>query len=238
LHVKEVLERLWLLQQTDTEIRELARSSEELSAGTRSALAAVEKAKANVDAAHVRVKEALSVQHRHELELKQREDEINKAKLGLNSASNNKEYQGLLLRIGTLEAECGKVEEKILLAMETREERERDERAARELQKTAEAGLRAAEARVAAERDGIEKRVQETASRRGNIASEVPAESLRLYERIRGGNRSTGTAVTVVYGEYCQGCQMQVTPQQMTDLIGGTTLVICRTCQRILALGE
>lgn len=236
--MKDVLERLWLLQQTDSEIRDLNRSSDELSAGTRSAQAALEKAKAKVDAAHQHSKEALAVQHRHELELKQREEEIGKAKVGLNSASNNKEYQGLLLRIATIEAECGKIEEKILLAMEAREVCEGEERAAREAQKVAEAGLHAAEDRVAAERDGLDRRVKETESRRGEIASEVPADSLRLYERIRGGNRSTGTAVTVVHGEYCQGCQMQVTPQQMADLIGGTTLVICRTCQRILALGD
>ena len=235
--MKEVLDRLWQLQQADSEIRDLIKSRDDLSAGTASAQKALDATKAAGDAAHQRTKEALAVQHRHELELKQREDEIGKSKVGLNSASTNKEYQALLVKIGTLEAECGKVEEKILLAMESREGRESEEQAARAAQKQAEAGLRAAEARVADERDGVEQRIEEGRARRQEIAAELPPDTLKLYERIRGGNRSSGTAVAVVHGEYCQGCQMSVTPQQLTDLIGGTALVLSPTSQRILTLG-
>lgn len=236
--MKEVLEKLWTLQKLDTEIRDLERSRDELSAGTAAARKGVEAAKAKVEVAHAATKEVLALQHRHELELKGHEDEIEKSKIALNKAQSNKEYQGLLLKIGTLEAECGKVEEKILEAMELLETKNGAESVAKAALGEAEAALRAAEARVEEQRDGLEAKIVEIRGGRDEVAATVPPDQLRLYERIRGGNQSTGTAVAVVYGEYCQGCQMRITPQQHADLVGGTTLVLCRTCQRILSLGD
>jgi uncharacterized protein len=234
--VNEVLDQLWELQQVDVEIRDLDKQREALSESTRGAMAALEAAQAVVDAAHAKTQELKAAQHRHEIELGGKEDEINKSKLALNKADSNKEYQGLLLKIGALQAECGKIEELILLAMETVEGQEAAEAATRVQSGEAKAALTAAEAKVESERDGLDGRVAELRGRREGLSAEIPESQRKIYDRILGGNRSTGTAVCAVYGLYCQGCQMQITPQQEADLVGRAKLVLCRTCGRILIL--
>ena len=96
--------------------------------------------------------------------------------------------------------------------------------------------LREAEARVENERGTLDEQLAEQERGRGELAAAIPDKQLSLYERIRGGNRSSGSAVCAVHGMYCQGCQMEITPQQYADLVAGNKVVLCRTCQRILAL--
>lgn len=234
--MKQVLEQLWDLQQVDVQIRDLDKQREALSEGTRGATAALAAAQALADAAHAKTQELKAALHRHEMDLAGKEDEINKAKLALNKVANNKEYQGLLVKIGSLEAESGKVEEHILLAMESVEVQEALEGRTRLKVDEAKAALRAAEAKVEAERDGLDSRVAELRGTREGLAAGIPDVQRKIYERILAGNRSTGTAVCAVYGEYCQGCQMQITPQQQADLVGRNKIVLCPTCSRILVL--
>jgi predicted nucleic acid-binding Zn-ribbon protein len=100
----------------------------------------------------------------------------------------------------------------------------------------AEAGLRDAETKLAGEKAALEGEAGAAAAERTRLAGEVPPEAIRVYERIRAGNKRSGTAVAAVHGEYCQGCQMAITPQELTELIQGQRILICRTCQRILVL--
>jgi predicted nucleic acid-binding Zn-ribbon protein len=87
-----------------------------------------------------------------------------------------------------------------------------------------------------ARKSAMEAEAAEAASQRTTLSAQVPAEALRVYERIRAGNKRSGTAVAVVHGEYCQGCQMAITSHELTELIKGDKICICRTCQRILVL--
>ncbi len=234
--MKETLQQLIRLQRVDDDIVALAQQIDVLDHGLSGARSALDTAKAGVAAAHHARQEAQAALHRLEMDLKQAEQEILKLEGNLNTASNNKEYQGILLKIGTIKAENGKLEERILLGMDAVEEREREEDAAKSVQREREADLRAAEAKVEAERQDMARRLDELRAARDELAGSVDAEKLRLYDRIRTGNRKSGTAVVAVHGEYCQGCQMAIRPQDLSDLVSGDKIVLCRSCQRILVL--
>jgi predicted nucleic acid-binding Zn-ribbon protein len=236
--VKETLQQLIQLQRTDDGIVAMARRIEELDSQLDGARAALDVAKQHVDAAHHTRQEAQAATHRLEMDLESAEQEILKLEGQLNTASSNKEYQAIQLKIAHIKAENGKVEEKILLSMDDVEEKERIEDAAKAAQREAEAELRAAEGKVEEQRQGFADELTAMKTGRDELAGQVIPEKLKLYERIRGGNRKSGTAVVAVHGEYCQGCQMAVRPQDVTALVKGDEIVLCRTCQRILVLEE
>ena len=234
--MRETLERLIRLQRADDGIVDLETRIGELDQQLDGARRALDAARNAVAEAHQIRQEAQAATHRKEIDLAEAEGEIRKLEAQLNTASSNKEFQAIQLKIGHIQAENGKREESIILSMDDVDEKERREEAAKAAQREAEAALRAAEEKVEQQRKGLIETLAAAQSEREELAASIDAQKLTLYERIRGGNRKSGTAVVAVHGEYCQGCQMAVRPQDLSDLIGGQTLVLCSSCQRILVL--
>lgn len=234
--MKEALGRLIELQKADSAAAQAGRRRDEIDRQLREAEKILADAKAGEDAAHRALQEAQALVHRRELDLKQREGRILELQGKLNGATSNKEYQGILLEIGAVKAENGKTEEQILLAMDEVDAKEKLHEAARARTRETEGIVRAAKTAVEQKRAAFEADMAAAKAQRDQIAAAIPPEALRVYERIRAGNRQTGIAVVEVHGEYCQGCQMSVTPQEYSDLVAGTKIVLCRSCQRILVL--
>ena len=234
--MKEAIARLIDLQHADSAGFDAEKRRTELDRGLDGANKLLTEAKTALDAAHKSSQEAKAAVHRKEMDLKQREQRIVDLQGKLGGATSNKEYQTLVVEMGALRAENGRIEEQILLAMDESDARERDEEAARAKLRETEAVHRAAADEVARRRAEFEAALGEARRLRDEIAAQIPAEALRVYERIRAGNKRTGVAVAAVHGEYCQGCQMSITSQELADLVNGQRLVICRSCQRILVL--
>jgi len=234
--VKETITKLVELQKVDHRIVDLKKRKDELDGGLVGAKKGVDAAKAALEVAHKALQESKSHVHRKEMDVQEREGKIRDLNGKLGSATSNKEYQGILLAIGELKAENGRTETDILMGMDDVEAKEKLHEDAKSKMRDAENALKDAESKVADQKSALESEAAEAASQRGTLAKEVPAEALRVYERIRAGNKRSGTAVAVVHGEHCQGCQMAITSHELTELIQGQKLLVCRTCQRILVL--
>jgi uncharacterized protein len=234
--VKETIAKLVDLQKADHLVVDLKKRKDELDGTLAGARKAVDAAKTALDAAHKTLQEARSAVHRKEMDLKERETRIRDLNGKLGSATSNKEYQSILLQIGELKIENGRTEEEILLAMDESDAKEKLHEDAKTKLRDAEAALKEAQGKVEAQKATMEADTAAAAARRAELAAQIPAEQLRVYERIRTGNKKSGTAVATVHGEYCQSCQMAITSHELTELIKGEKLVICRTCQRILVL--
>lgn len=234
--MKATISKLVELQRVDNRVVELKKKRDDLDGGLAVSKKAVEAAKAALDLAHKASQEAKAHVHRKEMDVTEREEQIRQLNGKLGGATSNKEYQGILLKIGELKAENGKTETDILMAMDEVEAKDKLHDEAKAKMRDAEAGLRDAETKLAGEKAALEGEAGAAAAERTRLAGEVPPEAIRVYERIRAGNKRSGTAVAAVHGEYCQGCQMAITPQELTELIQGQRILICRTCQRILVL--
>jgi predicted nucleic acid-binding Zn-ribbon protein len=234
--VKETLQKLIELQRIDDGVVVLATRIEELDQQLGGARSALDTAIAGVAAAHHEKQESQAATHRFEMNLQQGEGEISKLEVQLNKASSNKEYQGLMLGIAAVKASNSKVEDQILMSMDDVDEKERGEEAAKLVQREAEAALRAAEGQVDEERQGLMQELADLKITRDEVAASTDPAKLKLYDRIRGGNRTSGSAVVAVYGEYCQGCQMAVRPQDLVLLTQGKEIILCRSCHRIQVL--
>ena len=76
------------------------------------------------------------------------------------------------------------------------------------------------------ERGQLEKEV-------GPVAAAVKPDMLNRYKRIRA-SKGTGRAAVPLNGEACSGCHMRVPPQVVNELLGGSQLLICSYCGRML----
>ena len=83
------------------------------------------------------------------------------------------------------------------------------------------------EADLTVQRDAI-------ARERDEFLGGVPPEHLTDYESLL--RTREGQAVVPVEGEYCSGCYTRVTTNDMARLQGGSSLVTCSACARILYL--
>src|SRR5262245_60491989 len=139
---------------------------------------AVESAKTALEAAHKVLLEAKAHVHRKEMDVSERETQIRDLNGKLGAATSNKEYQGILLKIGELKAENGRTETEILLAMDDAEVKEKLHEEAKARARDADAALAAAEATVATVKSAMDSEAAAAAAQRESLAATVPAEQL------------------------------------------------------------
>jgi predicted nucleic acid-binding Zn-ribbon protein len=70
------------------------------------------------------------------------------------------------------------------------------------------------------------------AKERDSMVKNFSANLLKKYDMLR--ERRNGRAVVGVINGVCQGCFMNIPPQQFNDLLRGDKMLFCPICQRIL----
>lgn len=150
----------------------------------------------------------------------------------LMEVKTNPEYHAMQHQIAAAAMEIGQLEEKTLVNM-----LEADEINAT-IKKT-DAALKAAQAKVSAERAAIEQDVKaqqavvETcAAARARIVATMDNKGvIDTFERIA---KVRGTAVARAEGERCTLCQVRLRPVVFVSVIKNDQIVQCDSCQRIL----
>lgn len=67
------------------------------------------------------------------------------------------------------------------------------------------------------------------------LAANVKPEVLTRYKRIRT-SKGGGPAVVALSGEGCSGCHMRVPPKTVNEILGGSILLSCNYCGRMLLI--
>ena len=80
--------------------------------------------------------------------------------------------------------------------------------------------------------NAIEKQKAGIVKKRGTKAKKIKMPLLKKYDMLR--ERRNGKAVVPVISGVCQGCFMNIPPQQFNDILRGDKMFNCPTCQRIL----
>jgi len=153
----------------------------------------------------------------------------------LAEAQNNEQYRAFRSEIAFAQKEIKKAEDRVLDLME--------------LDQTAGEKAAAAEKALAEEEAVVAKEVEETKARfsgdqealetvtkeREEIASELDASALRMYEGAR--RKRNKHAVAQLDGDRCTSCHMRVRPQLVQQL-GKGELVACEFCGCILDVAD
>lgn len=160
------------------------------------------------------------------------DDEIKRLNERLNIVRNNAEYQATLFQIEAVRKERDLTQDECLKLLESLEglktEANASQAAADEERKTYEGFLAEAE-KLRGSRAGA---IGEARERRKGMTDGVPMELLREYDGLY--KTRDRIAVSVVQDSYCQGCYNKITMNDTARLMGGTSVVRCGSCQRII----
>lgn len=160
------------------------------------------------------------------------DDEVRKLTERLNTVRNNAEYQATLFQIEAVKKERDQTQEECLKLLEALEVAKAESAAAVAAadaeRQVFEGFLREAEA-LRQSRAGVLAAVDE---KRKAVAECVPPDVLVDYQRLFATRNRL--AVCPVEGGFCQGCYNKITTNDLAKLMGGSAVVQCGSCQRIL----
>jgi predicted nucleic acid-binding Zn-ribbon protein len=164
------------------------------------------------------------------------DDEIKRLNERLNIVRNNAEYQATLFQIEAVRKDRDLTQDECLKLLESVEAQRGEAAAAQtaydEERKVFDGFLAEAE-KLRNSRAGDIKIARE---RRQAMTDGIPAELLREYDGLY--KTRERIAVCAVQDSYCQGCYNKVTMNDTARLLGGSAVVRCGSCQRILYTGR
>jgi uncharacterized protein len=191
--------------------------------------------KAKVDEARARVPETQMAINRKQLDLKAGEQKVVDARVKLNAASSNKEYQALVEQIAAAEMAGSVMTDEVLESMEkldslqllVKEAEKLHAAGNQELEKT----RQAIEASAASIRVDIERLEASLVQAEAALPPEIKVD----YERVIRGKGANG--LSAVDDDVCGACGQQITLNMQNELRLARP-VFCKSCGCLLYLPE
>jgi len=236
-----VLETLRELQEADLGLRELERKKASHDRAAKVQAAQIAKHKEHIEALRGKRRAARIVADEKELDIKQKQAQINKLRAQQMQVKDNRQFQALQNEIKFVELAISKTEDDILSDLGDLEaidaEIARAEAALTREQKRLENLMREIEAR----KSDVDTEIEACRGRRQEIAAALPPKVVDQFTRIA--DRLDGEALAPVIHEedggsfICGGCHMGLTQNTYVMLAGRTdNLMTCPNCTRILYL--
>jgi predicted nucleic acid-binding Zn-ribbon protein len=195
---------------------------------------AVEDAKKRVEDAEAELHELKKEVDRIGLEIKGKEEQVQKDQDSLKQLSSNKEYKAMLTQIEKDRADLSVLEDEALEAMTKVDQKQVDNKRVDEALKDAEADLKEEEAEVEKRVASSQEKVVGLEAKRKELASGVDPELLGQYNRLAG--RGDGRVVVSARGGSCAGCNITLRAQMVSELMADNEIICCTSCGRILYL--
>ena len=221
------------LQGVDTRIATLEAEAARLPKEIAAIHAAINAVKQEVDAAKASIDVTRKDQRAKEKDLEVAQGKRSKTEARLYEVKTNKEYSAVLVEIEEIKQEKGKIEEDILVLMESQERLAGEIKDAETRLKGRETQGKQDEGALQEKLRGVEAELTGVRSERQELARQLPAPVLADYDKLlraRGGL----AIVQVVKPNLCGGCRMTVTPQRLQELRAQTALLPCESCGRYL----
>ncbi len=226
------------LQETDIEIRRAERELDELPVkrkiiDTRHKIKDVAELKAKAEHLVARLDRAIS---KNEDETSQVSEklEAEQAKVMSGDITNPKEVQHITREMDALRRRKEKLE------MENLELMERQEKSKLQVGKVEVAlqQLASQEAsltqRFRAEGGELQVGLENLAVERKKLATQLDAQLLQRYERVRESKGGVGAATLA--GPACTACHMELPAQRLEELLAGPRIASCPACRRVLVI--
>jgi predicted nucleic acid-binding Zn-ribbon protein len=178
-----------------------------------------------------------------ELDMKTRQEHIEKMRASLNNTKTNKEYSAILVQISAEKAEVAKIENATLEQMAQVEAAAKSVTALKEAIASETQTLAKIQSEHGDKVTTLTDQINALAARRAEAAKNVPADALRQYDRVN--QKYPGDAMApVVYDENdlddisCGSCYMGLNVEHLNALRGRDAIRRCDSCTRILYLPE
>lgn len=198
---------------------------------------------AKMEAAQARLKQGQARSANLELDLKTRDEHIEKLRTQQQNARNNKEYQSFLVEINTQKLDRNKVEEQTMKALEE-VERTSAELQSLSAQRDAEGTrLQTMKGEIGEQIAALQAEVDSLRPARDEAAEQVPPRATNMFERLS--ERFEGEALAALdrthpkREEYvCTACNMDLVTDVYNRLHTRDELITCPSCGRLLYIPE
>lgn len=243
---KEKIEILKKLQSIDRRLAHCHRMKEyepRRLAAQQARVAEAEAKLKGLDTKHGNSQKDISLK---ELDIKARQEKINRLKAQMLTVKTNKEYQAFLKEISLEEVEKSRVEDELLELMVGTEGFSSEEAALRQAIDAAKKQVETITVEVKAALAEADAEESMLASERAAVAAQLDADTLRRYESLFR-SRNGEAVVEATFepgsggeeGQYlCRGCNMPLTHQMMNLMLLGKDIITCKSCSRILYIED
>lgn len=220
------------LQRLDLKLHDLEEQRKQIPERLQAAEFSVEQAQKREKELQASLRTIAAERRSSERDLNVHESHVHKMRERLNEVKTNREYQAHLFEIELANKKKDALEEKVLMAMERAEEKQRElDGVQRHLQ----------EVTHALEKERTE--IESLSAKLTHDATQVdqqknalfPSLEKRVYDRYSTLKLSLKLRVIApVFGGTCQGCQLQIPPQLVASVKRADQLLSCPYCYRIL----
>lgn len=234
--LQEQIDILLSVQKVDTELYKLKEEKAVKPAKKKDYEQAFEQFKQGLKAKEDELRTLQLKRKEYEIELETKEKETKKLQSQLFQIKNNKEYTALQKEIGGKKADSAVLEDDILRVLDKLDK----VKAAVEEEKRK---LIDEEQKVKARTGQIDQEIREIEEKAGLLEKEreqlcagVDKAFLVQYERILKAKNSL--ALVPIMGEFCGGCNRELTAHLIDEARKKDQLIICESCSRLLYWDE
>jgi predicted nucleic acid-binding Zn-ribbon protein len=188
-------------------------------------------------------KEQQATAGRLDLELKSRDQHIEKLRNQQQAAKNNKEYQALLIEINTRKVDRAKIEEQALANLDAVEKQKAEAATFATALEGEKTKLAAMKEQIGDTLSKLQAEVDATKPEREAAEADVPAAARDIFNRLA--DRYDGEAMAGIdrpdrrKEEYlCTACNMELVRDIYNKLNSRNEVVFCPNCQRILFIPD
>ncbi len=236
MSIKDQLQKLVQLQQLDTKIFDLEKQKKEIPEESAKLEQLFLSKKQHAEDIKKEIDTLLLKRKEKELGLATKEEASKKFQNQLYSLKSNKEYTAMLKEIEGIRADKSVIEDELLQIFDLVDTKKDEFNKEQERLKLEEQKLSKDKEAVNIRLKEIDQELATLANKRKQIIDLVDSKILAAYEKIL--QNRAGIAIASVKNETCQGCFMNVTPQDINEIKMYDRIIFCQMCARILYLEE
>ncbi len=227
-----MLEQLLQIQAIDLEIEALDAQAARIPRQMAAAAEEVESCEREVEAGRTHLIELEKQRDSLELELDSKTETMHKWETQLFSIRSNKEYQAMLVEIGSIKTDIGLLEDRIIELMDEIDQAGDALHRKRDALEKAKTEYAERTQQLQSELERLQTEIARLRERREPLVLAHDTELYDLYERIRNAKKG-GPVVVPLDDTTCSACHMQVPPQTVNEIMADEKVHTC-TCSRIL----
>jgi uncharacterized protein len=220
------------LQQFDLKIHQLDVQRQKIPARLSEARLPLDQANSRLEELNAAIAKATADRRSGEQELEEHESHVQKLRTRLMELKSNKEYQAHLFEIDLANKKKDSLEERVLMAMERIEEKQKELEEVKTLVEEASQLFNQENTQWEAKGLAFEKELGELHAQKEKV---LPLLEKPIYKRYTALKTTLKIRVVAPVREgTCGGCQLQVPPQLVADVKRADQLLTCPYCFRIL----
>ena len=228
------------LQQLDLKIHQLDDQRQKIPARIDEARLPLDQANSRLEELNAAIQKATADRRSGEQDLAEQESHVQKLRSRLMELKTNKEYQAHLFEIDLANKKKDSMEERVLLAMERGEEKQKELEEVQKLVDEATDAFAKAKTELEAQATQLDRELEELKVQKEQVLPLLDKPVHQRYTTLK--STLKVMVVAKVRGGTCGGCQLQVPPQLIADVKRADQLLTCPYCFRILyaenSLGE